>query len=533
MSVLLSRRHLLAAASTMAMAGPAGFTQRVAAQAPTRGGTLTSLLSPEPATLMIGINQTTPTNIVAGKIYESLLRYDFDLKPMPGLAKSWSLSPDGRTYTFKLQENVKWHDGKPFTADDVVFSTDVYLKEVHPRTRPIFLRCESITAPDPLTVVFRLKEPFAPFLMMWEPSTAPIIPKHIYEGQDFRRSPANNTPIGTGPFKLRNWVRGSHIHLVRNDDYWQPGKPYLDEIYYRIVPDAGSRVVALETGEAHLAAFADIETFEVPRLKELPHLEMTTKGYEYLAQIVWLDFNLRQAPMSDARFRRAVYHAIDRNAIRDRVWLGLGKPATGPIHSSIPHYEKDVPQYPFDPAKAEALLDEMGLRRDASGIRARITLDAIPYGDVYNRLAEFLRQSLARVGIEATLRRADLATWGDRARNWEYETSVMLLSQLGHPALGVSRIYQSSNIRHGVLFSNMSGYSNPRIDTLFDQAAVEVDDGRRQEMYSEIQRILVGDVPVAWLIELEFPTFINRRFRNIVTSAIGVRDNFADAFMVK
>lgn len=500
------------------------------AQAPARGGTMNIIISPEPPTLMLGINQTTPAAIVGGKIYESLLRYDLDLKPMPGLAKSWTVSPDGKTYTFKLQEGVKWHDGTPFTADDVVFSAKTYLTTTHPRSRPIFQRAEEISAPDPLTVVFKLKGPFAPFIMAWEPSTAPIVPKHIYEGTDFRANPANAKPIGTGPFKLKEWVRGSHIHLVRNDDYWQKGKPYLDEIYYRVLPDASARVVAMETGQTHLSAFADIETFEVPRLKAMPHLEMTTKGYEYLAQMVWLDFNLRKPPFDDRRFRQAVYHAIDRNFLRDRVWFGLGKLATGPIHSSIPHYDANVPKYPFDPKKAEALLDEMGLKRGSDGVRARVTMDQLPYGDVYVRAGEYIRQALGRVGIQVSLRSADVATWGDRVRNWDYEMTLQVLSQLGHPALGVSRLYISSNIRK-VLFSNVNGYSNPRIDELFDKAAVSADPKESQAMYSEIQRILVGDVPVAWLLELEFPTFIDKRFRNVVTSAIGVRDGFADVYM--
>lgn len=529
MSAGATRRGFLGMAAALPAVGrPSGAAF---AQSPRRGGTLVSLIAPEPPTLMLGMNQTTPATIVGGKIYESLLRYDFDLRPMPGLARSWTISPDGRTYTFQLQENVKWHDGHPFTADDVVFSADVYLKEMHPRSRPVFLRCEEIRAADPHTVVFRMKEPFAPFIMLWEPSTAPIIPKHIYQGTDFRRNPANLTPIGTGPFKLQEWVRGSNIHFVRNPDYWQPGRPYLDEISYRVMPDAGARVVAIETEQAHLAAFADIETFEVPRLRALPHLELTTKGYEYLAQMIWIDFNLRQPPMSDVRFRRAVYHAIDRTALRDRVFSGLGKPATGPVHSSIPHYEPDVPRYGFDPPRAEALLDEMGLARGADGMRVKVTFDNLPYGEVYSRVSEFIRQSLQKVGIDVTLRRGDLAAWGDRVRNWNYEMTATVLSQLGHPALGVSRLYISSNIRKGVLFSNTGGYANPEIDTLFDQAAVEVDAQRRQELYSRIQRILVSDVPVAWLLELEFPTFINRRFKDVVTSAIGVRDNFAAAWM--
>ncbi|MBM3522980.1 MAG: ABC transporter substrate-binding protein [Alphaproteobacteria bacterium] len=498
------------------------------AQTPQRGGTMNIIMSPEPPTLMIGLNQTTPVNAPAGKIYESLLRYDFDLKPMPHLAKSWTISSDGKTYTFKLQENVTWHDGKPFTAEDVVFSADVFLKEVHPRSRPVFLRAERIHAPDAHTVVFELKTPFAPFIMLWEPSTAPIVPKHIYAGTDFRNNPANRTPIGTGPFKLREWVRGSHVHLVRNDAYWQTGKPYLDEIYYRVLPDAGARAVALETGTVHLSAFTDIEMFDVPRLKALPHLEFVTKGYEYLAQMVWLDFNLRNPPLNDRRFRQAVYHALDRNLIRERIFFGLGKPAIGPIHSSVPHHDANVPRYAFDPKRAEALLDEMGLRRGGDGVRARVTMEALPYGDVYTRLGEYVRQALGAVGIQVTIRSGDMATWSDRVRNWDYQMTLQVLSQLGHPALGVSRLYISSNIRKGILFNNAGGYENPRIDALFDQAASEVDDAARQRQYSEIQRILVEDVPVAWLLELEFPTFVDKRFRNVITSAIGVRDGFAD-----
>jgi peptide/nickel transport system substrate-binding protein len=167
-----------------------------------------------------------------------------------------------------------------------------------------------------------------------------------------------------------------------------------------------------------------------------------------------------------------------------------------------------VSKYPYDPKKAEALLDEMGLKRGADGVRVKVTLDSLPYGDVYKRLAEYTKQALARVGIDVTIRTADVGAWGDRVKNWDYEMTYQVLSQLGHPALGVSRLYVSSNIRK-VLFSNVNGYSNPRVDELFDKAAVEVDDTKRQAMYSEIQKILVDDVPVAWVLELDFPTFIN------------------------
>jgi peptide/nickel transport system substrate-binding protein len=158
------------------------------------------------------------------------------LSPLPSLATSWTRSADGLTYTFKLAENVKWHDGRPFTAADVVFTTQVFLTEVHPRARANFARVDTVTTPDAHTVVYRLKEPFGPFLHCFEVSSCPIVPKHVYEGTDFRNNPANATPIGTGPFKFKAWVRGSHIELARNDEYWKPGQPYLDGIIFRFIP---------------------------------------------------------------------------------------------------------------------------------------------------------------------------------------------------------------------------------------------------------------------------------------------------------
>lgn len=207
------------------------------------------VVQPEPPTLMLGINQNGPTSMIAGNIYESLLRYDGKLDPQPSLAKSWEVSADARNYTFRLQSGVKWHDGRPFTADDVVFSLEKFLREVHPRWRPIYEgQIEKIEKVDDLTVVVRLKQPFGPLLMSQEVASAPIVPKHIYEGTDFRANPANNTPIGTGPYKFSEWKRGSYIHLVKNPDYWLKDKPFFEDVYWEIIPDAAARAVAYESG---------------------------------------------------------------------------------------------------------------------------------------------------------------------------------------------------------------------------------------------------------------------------------------------
>lgn len=492
----------------------------------TRGGTLNAIIQPEPPVLVTAINQQQPTLTLGGKIYEGLLRYGTDLKPMPGLAQSWTVSPDGKTYTFKLFPNITFHDGKPCTAEDVIFTCTKMLMETHPRARGTFQRVEKAEAPDPLTVVFTLKEPFAPFLSSFDCTTTPIQPKHIYDGSDYRNNPANARAIGTGPFKLKEWVRGSHVHLVRHEGYYRQGEPHLDEIIYRVIPDAASRSVALEKGTVQLTQWTDVEFFDVPRLKALPHLEMTTRGYELFAPHLWIELNNRIAPMNDKRFRQAVAHALDKTMMKNRLFFGLGKEATGPISSKTRFYDGDVRKYEYSLEKARALLDDMGLKAGAGGKRVTIKFLVVPFGEIWQRIAEFVRQSLGRVGIEVILEATDVAGWGQKVSNWEYEMTSNLLYQLGDPALGVSRTYVTSNIRKGVLFSNTQGYSNPEADKIWEAAAVELNEAKRQALYSQVQKIVVEDIPVVWLIEQDFPTFHDKKLKNVITSGIGVHETF-------
>jgi peptide/nickel transport system substrate-binding protein len=500
-----------------------------AVYAQTSGGGLVSIVQPEPPLLNLALNQQLPTGMVAGKIYESLLDFDFDLSPKPQLAESWERSEDGLTYTFHLVKNAKWHDGTPFTAADVVFSCAVMLPEVHPRARTNFARCESITAPDDHTVVFRLRQPFGPFLLSFETSSCPIVPKHIYEGSDYRNNPANDLPIGTGPFRFNEWVRGAHIHLLANEDYYREGLPHLTEIWYRVMPDAASRAAALETGEVQIAQFGDVETFDVARLAALPTLEMTTKGYEFYSPVLWYELNLRKAPFSDLRFRKAMMHLLDRQFIVDRIMFGLAAPASGPIASTTKYYSPDVNAYPLDIAAANAFLDEMGLMPDANGTRVTIQFLVAPYAETWIRLAEYFREAMKAGGIEVVLNSTDVAGWGKSVGNWEYEVTVNMLYQFGDPAFGVSRSYISSNIRQGVLFSNTQGYSNPEVDRLFEAAAAATDEEARQALYTEVQKLLVDELPVLWMTEQRYPTIYDNRLQDLIVSAIGVNGNYARA----
>lgn len=491
------------------------------------GGRLDIVVQPEPPGLMLGLVQNGPTQLVAGDIYEGLLRYNTDLDPQPGLAESWDISDDGLTYTFKLHDGVTWHDGEPFTAEDVVFSADVFLRETHARLRASLAYVDSIEAVDDLTVVFTLKEPFGPFISVFEVGTMPMVPKHIYEGTDYATNEANATPIGTGPFKFVEWVKGSHIQLVKNDDYYVEGLPHLDEVFYRVIPDAASRAVAFETGEVDVLPGGSVENWDVPRLTEMEGVCSTGKGWEFFAPHAWMWLNNREGPTADVRFRQAIMYAIDREFVKDVVWNGFGTVPTGPVSTKTNFYSDDVTQYDYDPAKAKELLAEMGY--DGETVRVL----PLPYGETWQRWAEAVRQNLSEVGISVDIDSADVAGWNEKTSQWDYDMAFTYLYQYGDPALGVSRNYVASNIAKGSPWNNVEGYENPELDAKWDAAAVSPNPDERATIYAEIQKEIVDDVPVAWLLELEFPTIYRCEVNDLVTTAVGVNDGPRNAWIAQ
>ncbi len=508
-------------AATLALGLPIG------ALAQQSGGTLNMVIQPEPPSLMLAIVQNGPTQMVAANIYESLLRYDHDLAPQPSLAKDWTISDDGLTYTFNLHENVKWHDGEPFSSEDVKFSVDVFLRETHARLRTSLEYVESIETPDANTVVFTLKEPFGPFLGVFEAGTMPIVPKHIYEGTDFANNEMNNTPIGTGPFKFEEWQKGSFIHLVKNEDYYIEGKPYLDDVYYQVIPDGASRAVAYETGQVDVLPGGSVENFDVPRITEMENTCVTDKGWEFFGPHSWIWLNMHEGPMQDKLTRQAVMHALDRDFALEALWNGLGKVATGPISSSTRFHDAETPAIGFDPEKAKELLEQSSY--DGETLR----LLPLPYGETWQRWAEATRQNLIEVGFDVELVATDVAGWNQKVSEWDFDLAFTYLYQYGDPALGVARTYLSSNIAKGTPWNNVSGYVNEEVDALFDEAAVSADPEERQTLYSDVQDRLVEDVPVAWLLELGFPTIMRCNVKDLVTTAIGVNDGLRDAWIEK
>jgi peptide/nickel transport system substrate-binding protein len=495
MTAIVGRQLSRLAATTVLALGLGG--QPVAAAA------LNVMLQQEPSILVAGIDTGGIVQTIAGgKIFQGLFNYDTELNPVPVLAESWDVSDDGLIYTFNLRRNARWHDGEPFTADDVVFSAGTLLPETHGRTRGILQRVETIEKIDDHTVRFVLKEPFLPFMSGIVSVNLPILPRHLYEGTDFRQNPNNIAPVGTGPFKFKEWRRGEYVHLVRNDDYYMDGLPLLDEIYFHILPDGSQRAIALETGKVDVSMSLNLDAHDEDRLIATGDFKAFTGAYDGVGAVTMAMINQREHPYSDRRFRQALAHAIDREFIVDAIVMGRGRVAHGPIASPTAYFDGDaLHRYDHDPDKAEALLDEMGLVRGPNGVRHSLEFMMTAGGAGVNlRISEYIKQALAEIGLEVTLVSPDRATYVRKDTEWDYEIALHGLGQFLDPAIGVARNYLTSHILNAFQ-NNTSGYSNPRVDELWAKAIGALSAEEAQIYYSEIQSILTEDAAALWIYE--------------------------------
>lgn len=511
-----------AAVALLTAAGPAAAQKK--------GGSLAFSYQPEPSALSTIATTAVPTALVSTKIFESLLEYKGpELTPLPGLAESWTMAPDGLTYTFKLRGDVKWHDGKPFTSKDVKFSVEKLIAPMHSRGKVYFGDLASVDTPDARTVVFRLKKPVPYFLKAFQPTESPMHPEHLLGALDFsdakniRQSDFMSKPVGTGPFRFKEWKKGSHVVLERNPDYWKKDRPFLDQVIFKVIPDGAARAIALETGEIDLAPMNAVPQADIARLGGLKNIQLSNDGAEGLGPLLWLELNIRDKPLSDVRVRKAISMAINRKTVVDVMWYGQGKPARGPLVSGNPLFDASLPQFEYNPQKANQLLDQAGYPRGAGGVRFKMTQYFTPYGESFQRLAEYTKNELGKIGIQVETQSADMGGWLKAIyTDWSYNMTNNFTHNYSDPAIGTQRAFVSSNIRKGASFTNSMGYKNDRIDQLFEQSGVEIDPAKRKAQYAEIQKILADELPVIFLIEIAYSHLWNKRVHGLITNGISM-----------
>lgn len=488
------------------------------------GGTLIMVVQPEPPSLASYMSTSQPIGQVATKVYDGLLEYDTETQPQPALAESWEVSEDGTSITFNLRQGVTWHDGEPFTSADVQFTFMEVLREFHPRGNNNLRELAAVDTPDEHTAIFRLNIP-APYIMRILSSyESPVVPKHLFEGQDVREYSNANAPIGTGPFRFVEWRRGQFMQFDRNEDYWKDGLPYLDRIIARFIPDAATRTAAIETGETHVTAYNHIATEDLEYLSQLPHIDVTTDGYEMMPSVTFLIFDTTRPPFDDVRVRQAVSYAIDRQFIIDAVYNGFGTPGTSPMSSKMIWHTEDVRRYDVEDRieRANALLDEAGYPRSENGTRFQIVHDIQPYGETWLRFGEIVVQHLAEIGIDVRIRYEDTPTWLTRIyTNYDFTMTSTSYFNFSDPVIGVHRGYHSNQIVPGTVFVNASRWSSPETDALMDEAAFETELDTRKALYDEFQQLIVEAAPHAFVFEPALVTVYNNAVHGLLESPFG------------
>jgi peptide/nickel transport system substrate-binding protein len=466
-----------------------------------RGGAAVVAIGGDPETLNLGITTGYAVGAVAGSIFSGLVWLDARGELQPDLATSWTVSPDGLTYTFELRQGVKWHDGRPFGPQDVKFTMDEVTGKYHGRFRTAYANFESVTVRGPSTVVVRLTRPYAPFLRLLTVFDNPILPRHVYEGQDVTRHPRNNDPVGTGPFRFREWARGDRLVLERNPDHWRP--VYLDRLVFRVIPSAALRVTALEVGEVDQIADFYLPKTDVDRLRRNPNIRIRLG--QPIPSMGFLFINTRRPPLDNVKVRQALAHAINRVQIVTQAMGNLARPARGPFGDGFKwafSAESDFNRlYPFSPERANALLDEVGIARGAGGerpVRLRLVYDAARAPLV--AAAAIIRDNLRAVGITVDLQPMDRTVMIDRVyTRAEYELTVQTFTSGGDPAIGYHRIYASAPA--GTPFVNATGYANSEVDRLLVRAAETADQAARGRVYAQVSAILARDVPTLMLFD--------------------------------
>ncbi len=500
------------------------------AETPQQGGTLTAIIQPEPVILTAALNTAAPTGTVTGNIFDGLVDYDTSLTPKPALAEKWETSPDGLSITLHLRKGVLWHDGKPFTAADVKWTLENVWKTIHPRNQATFAKVKQVDTPDDVTVILRLSEPSLAILSSLNSNGAQVLPKHLYEGTDVLNNPYNNKPVGTGPFVFKEWKKGEYIVLERNPNYWDKGKPYLDKVIYKVVPDAAARSAGFEKGEIQYGALSPVPLKDAERLAKLPNLKVETSGYEWLSPWLFLDFNVERGPLKDPRVRHALARAIDRKAISNVVWYGFAKPATSPVPSSLAAFhDANAASDPFDVKSADALLDDAGFKKGADGTRFTLFIDYIPYGDDYKRTAEYIKQALKRVGVDVTIRTQDTAAftkriYGDR----DFDLQITWFAAFSDPQIGVTRAYWSASIGKNIPWTNGSGYRSPEVDQIISRVQGEADASKRVALFKDFQKIVLNDLPTLPLVELKFFTVQAANLKTLTIRGDQVYGSFRD-----
>lgn len=518
---------------------------------PVKGDWAVVRVEAEPDTLnpviaTVGVARNVLQGVNNSQVYELLMAYnttDWRLG-QPLLAEAPpTVSDDRLTYTIKTRSGVKWHDGQPFTPEDVLFTfkaTACPLADTGP-LRSYLTDIGDIQI-DGSSLRFTMRQPNA-FNVGNVTNTLAIIPKHVFDpgglldtfsfkdiigpkgktdpkikkfAEQFNAHSANRTPIGTGPFKFERWDSGKEIVLTRNDEYWGK-KAYLDKIVYRIIADATSALAAMKAGDI------DVQ----PRLSPIQYTEQTSgpafdqqyaKVKYSLPSATWVIWNNERPFFKDKRVRQAMTMLIDRQKIIDTIRLGLGTIASSPVNPQSDDFDPNLTPLPYDPQRAAQLLDEAGWIdhdgdgiRDKEGVKFKFEFLGTTGSATFKQLSPVLTEAFRKAGIEMTERIIDIALLTSVLKEHRFDVGTVTMSA-GDLEQEYYQIFHSSSASGGTNFAN---FKNPESDRLLEQIRLEFDRAKRKELYRKWQELIADQQPVTFMYYWLEPAAFSKRFQNV------------------
>jgi peptide/nickel transport system substrate-binding protein len=525
------------AALTVGCSGEAAEPQKTGANTPAYGDTMIEASIGNVSSLIPNITSDQSSHEVGDLMYNGLVTLGRDLELVPELAKSWTFSKDCLTLDFKLHERVKWHDGAPFTADDVVFT---WATLINPKTpspyKSDFNDVERVDALDRHTVRVTYKKPYAKAVLSW---AIPMLPRHLLEGYvkdgKLKEAPQNwSAPVGTGPYRFKEMKSGEKVVVVANPDYFK-GKPHISRIVYRIIPSQATIFLELKAKGVDLAS---LTALQYARQTQYAAFEKAYNKYRYaIGSYTYFGFNLKDKRFADRRVRLALAHAINGQELLDGVVQGLGRRATGPFRPGGWADNPNVKGVPFDPKRAAALLAEAGwTTRNANGLLVK---DGQPFtfelltnqgNDERKKIAEIIQASLREIGVGVEIRILEWAALlKEHIKKRQFDAIVLGWGTGSDPDQYV--VWHSS--QSGPDDLNHISYANPEVDALLEAGRSSCVQADRVRFYRRLHEVLAEDQPLVFLYWRDALPAVSSRLFGIDPGPAGIKWNLDTWFVPK
>lgn len=521
----IDRRAVLAGAVAATTLGAIGARPAVAAS-----GVLIDAFTQEAVNFnpLLYVNTGCET-AVEYAVFDTLWQLDPQGAFKPNLATeipsvaNGGISADGRTWTVKLRPDVKWHDGQPFTAADVVFTHKVLLDpKVVARSRNGLDHIATIEAVDDHTVKMTLKDDFAPGLVAWQKTS--IIPKHVLEHEaDINVAPFNSNPIGTGPFVFKTRVAGDRIEFSANPNY-HGGAPKLATLVQKFVPDQQTLFAQLQTGQVDIFdVIQGIPPQLAQRARSLPGVKVPMTAQPF---VEFIYFNCGKPQFSDKRVRQALLMAVDKKSWAEAVYYGLPAPTLSYLPPSHWAYNSALKDPGHDPQKAAALLDAAGWTAGPDGVRAKdgvrlsFTMSTTAGNKSREQAQQIVQQGWKKIGVDMAIKNMPASVvWGDYTVKSQFDTLMVAWDPLLYPDPDYTdRIHSKLIPAKGGSGSNYVQYENPEIDMLCAKGLATIGNEARLPIYHRIQEILLDDVPFAPIFEFVVPVGVRDRVGGYVVN---------------